>query len=207
MTTKLSLTLWVGLAFGFASCLAVTVFSIKGVEKEGTITALKITARFSFMLFWPAYAGSAIATLFGPRFAPLKRYSRHFGLAFASAQLVHLGTVFWLCWMGAAPPVFDFIIFGIAAAFTYLLALTSIDQLHRMLTPLLGRVLRIVGLNYIACMFAFDFLRSPNGLAGQTAFYLPFSILAVAGPVLRFAAFLSSARPKATHLRRADSAQ
>ena len=195
------------LAFAFAVCLVAVVFSIKGMDKEGTITALKVTARFSFCLFWPAYAGSAVAILFGPRFAPIKRYSRHFGVAFASAQLVHLGTVIWLCWIGATPPAFDFIIFGVAAAFTYILALISIDQLHKILTSMSGRILRIVGLNYIAFVFAFDFLHSPNGIAGQTTFYLPFSILAVAGPVLRLAAFISLVQPKSIDLRYANSAQ
>jgi hypothetical protein len=47
-------------------------------------------------MFWPAYTGSVLTTLFGPAFEPIKRRTREFGLAFASAHLVHLALVAWL---------------------------------------------------------------------------------------------------------------
>jgi hypothetical protein len=59
--------------------------------------ALRMTARWSFLLFWVAYAGGALATLFGPALAPLSGRGREFGLAFAAAHLVHIGLVIWLC--------------------------------------------------------------------------------------------------------------
>jgi hypothetical protein len=54
--------------------------------------ALELTARWSFLLFWLAYAGNAVAILFGAQLAA----GREFGLAFASAHLVHIGLVVWL---------------------------------------------------------------------------------------------------------------
>jgi hypothetical protein len=48
-----------------------------------------VTVRFSFLLFWPAYAGSALWALFGQTFLPLKRRGREFGLAFASVHRPH----------------------------------------------------------------------------------------------------------------------
>jgi len=60
-------------------------------EKLGV--ALRATARWSFLLFWLAYAGGALATLFGPKFQALAHRGRDFGLSFASAHLVHLGLV------------------------------------------------------------------------------------------------------------------
>jgi hypothetical protein len=43
-----------------------------------------------------AYAGGAIAELFGPALGPLARRGREFGLAYAAAQLIHVGLVVWL---------------------------------------------------------------------------------------------------------------
>src|SRR5580700_5225916 len=58
-------------------------------EKLGM--ALRATARWSFVLFWLASAGGALASLFGSAFQPLARRGRDLGLAFASAHLVHVG--------------------------------------------------------------------------------------------------------------------
>jgi hypothetical protein len=95
---------WMGSAFCAALGLAALALAALGSGVPGTIVALKVTARFSFLLFWVAYAAGAMTTLFGPAFEPLKRRGREFGLAFASAHLVHLGLVAWITYIGAAPP-------------------------------------------------------------------------------------------------------
>ena len=84
---------WMGSAFCAALGLAALALAALGPGVHGTIVALQVTARFSFLLFWLAYAAGAMTTLFGPAFEPLKRRGREFGLAFASAHLVHLGLV------------------------------------------------------------------------------------------------------------------
>lgn len=94
---------WMGSAFCVALGLATLTLAALGPGVQGTIAALKVTARFSFLLFWLAYAAGAMTTLFGPAFEPLKRRGREFGLAFASAHLMHLGLVAWLTYIGAAP--------------------------------------------------------------------------------------------------------
>jgi hypothetical protein len=152
--------------------------------------ALQATARLSFVLFWPAYCAAALAALFGPSFQPLQRRVREFGLAFAAAHLVHLGLVAWLTYNGHAPPRGTFIFFGIATLCTYSLALFSVSRLQRALGDSGWWLLRIVGLNYIAFAFAADFLRLPASASTKYLMgYLPFVLLAVAGPVLRLAAF------------------
>jgi len=70
-------------------------------EKLGV--ALRATARWSFLLFWLAYAGGALATLFGPKFQALAHRGRDFGLSFASAHLVHLGLVARLYYVSPSP--------------------------------------------------------------------------------------------------------
>ena len=77
---------WMGLAFGAALILTAAVLTVFGAGELGTLLGLQMTARFSFLLFWPAYAGSALWALFGQTFLPLKRRGREFGLAFASVH-------------------------------------------------------------------------------------------------------------------------
>ena len=180
-----------GLAFVAALALAAAVLTVFGAGARGTLLGLQTTARFSFLLFWPAYAGSALCALFGQTFLPLKRRGREFGLAFAAAHLPHVGLVAWLSFIGAAPPRGTFVFFGIAVVFTYLLALFSLASARLALGPAGWWLLRTIGLNYIAFAFAVDFLRYRDfGTAKFWLGYLPFDVLAVAGPVLCGAAFL-----------------
>jgi hypothetical protein len=181
--------LWMGSALGFALILAAVVIAVLGAGEKGTVAALRATARFSFLLFWIAYSSGALATLFGPTFQPLKQRAREFGLAFAAAHLVHIGLVGWLCWIGAAPPVGTFVFFGVAVIFTYLLAFFSIGNVQQPLGPR-WRLLKTVGMNYIAYAFFVDFMNGPlSGGIKHVVQYLPFVILAVAGPFLRLAAW------------------
>ena len=49
---------WMWAAFLIALALAVIVLVIFGVGERGTAIALRATARWSFLLFWFAYAGA-----------------------------------------------------------------------------------------------------------------------------------------------------
>ena len=179
-----------GSAFGAALILAAVVIAVLGAGEKGTGAALRATARFSFLLFWIAYSGAALSALFGAKFQPLKQHAREFGLAFAAAHLVHIGLVGWLCWIGAAPSVGTFVFFGVAVIFTYLLALFSIGNVQRALGPRWWWLLRTVGMNYITYAFFVDFMNNPlHGGIKHVVTYLPFAILAVAGPFLRLAAW------------------
>jgi hypothetical protein len=186
--------MWMGIAFCAALGLAASVLKDLGPNEIGIHTALRATARLAFLLFWPAYSGSALASLFGATFQLLKQRVREFGLAFVSVLLVHLGLVAWLCLIGAAPNVSTFIVFGIAAGWAYLLALFSIGRLHQALGPKYWWLLSNVGMNYVAYAFAVDFLRDPlHGGVKHLVEYLPFAVLAVAGPGLRIAAMAQRA--------------
>ena len=55
---------WIGSAFCAALGLAALVLAALGPGERGTIAALQVTARFSFLLFWLAYAGGAMTALF-----------------------------------------------------------------------------------------------------------------------------------------------
>jgi hypothetical protein len=182
--------LWMSLAFGAALVLAVTVTGHYGATQYGIDAGLAATARLSFLLFWPAYMGGALVTLFGPAFLPFKQHARALGLSFAAAHLVHLGLVGRLCWIDAVPAISTFLLFGTAAFWLYLIAFLSIGSGYPSLNPKLRKLLFTVGMNFIAYAFAVDFLQSPfTGGIKHIAAYLPFAVLAVAGPLLQLAAF------------------
>ena len=119
--------------FLIALALAAVMLAIFGVGDRGTAIALRATARWSFLLFWLAYAGSAMAKLLAGRLNRLAAHSRDFGLAFASAQLIHVGLVLWLIYLSADPGGTMLVWAGIAC--TYLLALLSWQRLRDALGP------------------------------------------------------------------------
>ena len=189
------LLIWIFAGFCAAFFLAACVLGVAGTNEKGIKAALAATGRLSFLLFWPAYTGSALVTLFGPRFQPIRRNGREFGLAFASAHLVHLGLVGWLCAIGAAPAAGVFVLFGIAAFSLYLLALLSVPAIVMKLPPRDWRLLRLVTMTYIAFAFALDFLTQPQvAVIKHPLAYLPFSALVIAGFLLRLAAFAAQTR-------------
>lgn len=193
---------WIAAALGANLLLAAIVLIALGAGNHGTETALRVTARISFLWFWSAYVGGALAALFGRTFLPLKQHGRELGLAFAAALLVHLCLVSWLCWIGAAPAAGVFIFFGTAAAFTYLLALCSFGNLHSMLGARWWLLLRIVGMNFILYAFFKDFMKRPlSGGFLHTIEYVPFVMMVIAASLLRLTAWLSgSGSSKVTRL-------
>jgi len=192
-----NVALWMGSAAGAELLLAATVFGAKGITEDGILLALRLTARLAFPLFWLAYAGGALATLLGPRFAPLRRQARVFGLAFAAAMTVHLGVLATLCVIGATPAASVFVVFGTAAACMYALALFSIARLRQALGPRGWKVLSFVAMNYVGLAFLDDFATDffAHGVK-HALFYWPFLALTLAAPALRFAAFFRARQIK-----------
>jgi hypothetical protein len=177
---------WMAVSFLVAAALAVIVFGIFSAQDRAGV-ALRVTARWSFLLFWLAYTGSAMATLWGPAFSGLARHGREFGLAFASAQLVHVALILG---NGAGAGM---AFFWVGIVFTYLLALLSLPRLREAIGPRLWRISLVIALNYIALVFAADFIEGPlkrGGIANYPLSYLPFALMLIVGVGLRVAAFV-----------------
>lgn len=175
-----------GLLGGMALAAAALVWF--GPGQRGTVTALQLTARWAYGFFWPAYAGGALANLFGTRFQPLARRARVLGLAFAAAMLAHIAMIVRLYAISAhAPiPLSSAIYFGIGLAFAYTLALFSVPALAARLSARARRWLFTLGLEYIALAFLRDFLHDPFGRSlDHLLGYLPFVALACLGVLLR----------------------
>lgn len=185
------------LPFAAELTLTAAVLALAGTDDNGIDVGVRTTARLAYAFFLPAYIGSALATLFGPVFDALRRHGREFGLAFAAALAVHLALVAWLCVLGDIPPIRTFIVFGIGALCVYGLALFSIAKVQQWLGPRAWGVLRFLGMNYIACVFADDFLRvAPTVTPEYLICYLPFALMAMAGPALYFAALVKRWAPR-----------
>jgi hypothetical protein len=180
---------WMAAAFLISLALAAIVLAVAGAGQHGTALALRVTARWCFLLFWSAYAGSALARFCGPRFAVLARHGRAFGLAFAAALAVHVGLVLWLMEV-AADQRTPMLVFWAGVACTYALALLSLPRLRDWLGPRLWRIASEGAMQYIALVFAVDFIVEPlqaNGLGKYPLSYLPFVIMLLGGALLRLA--------------------
>jgi hypothetical protein len=182
---------WVAACFLIAFASATLVVTIFGAGIHGTVLVLKVTGRWSFLLFWCAYAGSAMAAVFGRRFAGLARRGRELGLSFASAQLVHVGFVVWLYHI-APEPIGAMVFFWAGVFFTYVLTLFSLPQLRAALGPRVWRISRSIALEYIALVFASDFIFLPlhEGFDKYPPTYLPLAFMLVGATSMRFAAFV-----------------
>jgi hypothetical protein len=181
---------WMAAAFAVSLALAAIVLAVFGAGESGTALALRVTARWCFLLFWPAYAGGALAKLCGPRFGALARHGREFGLAFAAALSVHVGLVLWLITV-AADQRMPMLFFWAGVLCTYGLALFSLPRMRDWLGPRLWRLLCEGALQYIVLVFADDFIVEPlraNGADKYPLSYLPFAAALVGGVLLRAAA-------------------
>jgi hypothetical protein len=186
MEARRPVLVWMAAAFCAALALAIGAMAIADHGRLGL--GLEVTARFAFLLFWPAYVGGALTSLFGAAFLPLKSHARELGLSFAAAIAVHLGLVATVCLVGHRPPLKTFVIFGTAATCTYLLALLSVRRVREALPANAWPPIRFGAMNYILFAFILDFKHRTYDLTGVVK-YLPFLALAISAPIFRIAAW------------------
>ena len=178
-----------GAALAIALAVAVAVLTLRGAGNAGTRLALELTARWSFLLFFLAYARNAVAQLFSVDVLAGK--GREFGLAFAAAHLVHVGLVSWLYHIALKPVLGPglFVFFMLGLFWAYLLAGLSFGGVQKIGQRAWGWI-RFVGMNYILIAFGRDFVlpvlypKPAQINAGHYLFYAPFMVLSLAAPVL-----------------------
>jgi len=186
--------IWVSVAFCTALVLAAASLEIFGSETNGLNRGLQVTGRFSFILFWFAYTGGALKTLFGPAFQTIAWRGRDLGLAFAAAHLVYLGLFIWLYWISPEPPVAPAVLWfcGIGVLWIYGLAVLSIGHFGHTRGHLRWRILRATGMEYISFVFLLGFISHPlNATVSSVLLYVPFAALSVMGTFLRLTAWAS----------------
>lgn len=180
--------LWMTGAFAGSLVVAALTLAFFGYGQAATHIALQLTARWSYCFFLPAYAGSALAAIFGPRFQPVASRARDLGLAFAAAHLTHASLVAWLYYISPKPPVstHSALFFGVALFLTYVLALFSIPKMAANLPPRAWWALRTFGMEYIAFAFLYDFIVVPFSSSPlHLISYIPFIAFGTTAAVLR----------------------
>jgi hypothetical protein len=191
---KSNLMLWMGTAFAIALATGAIVLGLNGADNKSVRLALELTARWSFLLFFMAYAGNALSALFG--WIMLNGHAREFGLSFASAHFVHIGLVVWLgIILGRVPLTGGLLLFFLVALFfTYLLAALSFGGVKALGT--FWPPLRFIGMNYILIAFARDFIlpiihpKPTQYTLAHFISYAPFAVLSIAAPLLVLAVSL-----------------
>ncbi|MCL6701930.1 ferric reductase-like transmembrane domain-containing protein [Pseudomonas sp. T1.Ur] len=152
---------------------------------EGVRSAIRATARSSFVLFLLAFTASAFAVLVpSPLGKSLVRERRFIGLAFAFSHLVHALLIYWYgqlnteFWpgrttLGNVPGTVGYV-------FILLLALTSFKSTTRLIGATAWKRLHTTGMWVLAAIFAYsNFKRIP-----MSAWYvLPFGLICAATAV------------------------
>ena len=176
-------------AFIGALTLAIVAIIARGPGLSGVDIGLRLTARFSYTFFWLAYVGGSLTNLFGPAFRIVGRRARELGLAFASAQLVHVGLVARLAWLSQPESLSDAVMpfFAIAIVWTCLLAALSSNYARQICNPHIRNILITIGSEYIALTFFTDFVLLPKYPIQIPLLYIPFWIMIFVGPLLRIA--------------------
>ena len=183
-----------GIAFCAAALLAAAALFIFGTDTTGLDRSLQSSALLAFILFWPAYAGSALKTLFGSAFEPVSWRGRDFSLAFASAQLVSTGLFLWLWQVSSQTPFVHprFVFFAIGLVSTCVIAAISFRGPAHAIGQSCYRVLRGLGMETISFAFLFGFLSHPlHGNIRSLIVYVPLATVSIAGTLLRFGAWAS----------------
>jgi hypothetical protein len=195
MVRQSRLGLWIGVALGMALVSACLILGVGGISEKPTRLALEVTARWSFILFWLAYTGNALAQLSG--WEGIGGHGREFGLSFAAAHLVHVALVIWLSYLLGRIALSGglLLFFAVGLFWVYLLAALSFGG-ARAMGRQAWRITRFVGMNYILIAFGRDFMLpilhpkpAQHTLAHFLA-YAPFAALSVAAPLLVLAVSL-----------------
>lgn len=167
-----------------------------GPGADGFQAAARLTARWSFLWFIVVWSASALARLWPGGWRSWLLFNRRgFGLAFASAHLIHAGFFLTaILGFGVETSLKTIIGGGLGYVFVILLAITSNDYWVRALTPRGWKLLHTIGVNYIAIIFLVSYLgrletNPPLAYATLSALALAFA--------LRIAAWLKARRPAA----------
>ncbi|WP_417361509.1 ferric reductase-like transmembrane domain-containing protein [Gallaecimonas pentaromativorans] len=143
------------------------------------LSAIRVTARTSFVLFFAAFIASALAVLVPNGFTQgMLRERRYLGLAFAFSHLVHailiitfgqVNTAFW--------PSRDFIANApgtTAYVFILLMAITSFKSPARLIGPKAWKALHLTGMWVITGVFGYAYFKR---IPMEAWYTLPFGMI------------------------------
>lgn len=174
--------------------LATATILATATDYEGIRSALRLTARTSFILFMLAFTASSLRRLWPSKATTWLLFNRRFlGLAFAASHAIHLFVIvrYWDHGIAAfvnSQPYIGFIANVIGYIVIAAMAATSFDMTRKWLAPGAWAALHTFGSYFIWLDFAKSFV--PRALVMPE--YWGFVAVLIAGIVLRAAAYLKS---------------
>ncbi|WMJ68254.1 hypothetical protein [Stenotrophomonas sp. 24(2023)] len=159
--------LFLAIAVVVLACAA-AAFAIGSDAADGSRTAIRVTARSSFLLFLAAFTASSFASLLpGPFTQWLLRERRIIGLSFAFSHLVHaiaittFGVLNPAFWPGRSA------LTNLPGSIGYVailaLAITSHRGIARQMGPTAWRRLHVTGMWIIAAVFTYSYFKRVPG--------------------------------------------
>lgn len=161
------------------TAMSVTAIAIQPDLVDGLRSAIRATARSSFVLFLIAFTASAFAVLVpSPLSKALVRERRFIGLAFAFSHLVHAVVVYVYTLVDTefrqSATVANNIPGTIGYMFILLLALTSFKSSARLLGPKAWKKLHVTGMWVIAAVFIYAYV---TDISKSAWYVLPFGLI------------------------------
>lgn len=185
---------------GYATALvlvSVAASALAGTDPvEATRSVIRVTARFSLVLFLLAFTASALWRFWPNGWTRWQRANRRYlGVSFAASHFVHLGAIGMLDVLAperlaADIPAITWIFGGLAYGFIAAMAATSFDRTAQLIGPRAWKALHTTGSYYIWLVFANTYFMR----AIATPEYIPPAALLIGALALRIAARVASAR-------------
>lgn len=165
----------------------VITLSIAGTDVDGLATALRVTARSTFVLFLMAFAASASVTLWGSQWAKwLLRNRKHLGLSAALSHGVHAILIVWNAVERDLNPVTRFFQAALPGYIAFLvLAITSIKSVRSGIGARRWKRLHRGGMYIIWIVFVNAYVRS----AIDDAFFIVPAVAALGVGLIRMLAW------------------
>lgn len=178
---------------GASAAIAALMVARHGREETGVRNALRVTGRFSQVLFCLAFSASAMHRLRpGTLTRALLRRRRQVGLAMAASHAVHLLAILRLYQLrrGGPPPVAPAVVVvgGVGYALLTAMSATSNGPAVRWLGPRRWKRLHTFGGWYLFGVFSFDAINGCLNKGRNAKVYGPLAALLVAVAALRRAA-------------------
>jgi methionine sulfoxide reductase heme-binding subunit len=167
-----------------------------GDPVEAVRRAIRVTARFSIVLFLLAFTASAAWRFWPNAWTSWQRRNRRYlGVSFAVSHFTHLGAIAALGRLAPAELAADanaitWIFGGLAYVFIAAMTLTSFDRTAKMLQPRAWSLLHTTGSYYVWLIFANSYVSR----ALLMPEYIPIVMLIMLALVLRIAARVSRSR-------------
>lgn len=181
----------------FATLIFLVIFICCGFNEESVRINIRLSARFSAILFWLAFSSSSIHFFLKNQLSFCLLHNRKFfGLGFANVHLIHL--LFLIILQFRFHPVFEMaaassiIGGGLAYVFLILMYITSFHRFSSLLKPNHWSLLHTIGGYWIWLIFFISYMKRVD----TEIEYLPMVLIFITTIVLRLSKMIIGLKVK-----------